>query len=72
MVFAKQAHDSHKRGPMGMVHARGMLEAYIWMRKDMYDGAKTQVRVVGGDAKYLSVKMGLHQESILDQFNLPG
>ncbi|XP_070013241.1 uncharacterized protein [Nicotiana sylvestris] len=34
----------------------------------MYDGAKTQVRTVGGDAEHFLVIMGLHQGSALSPF----
>ncbi|XP_070019458.1 uncharacterized protein [Nicotiana sylvestris] len=36
--------------------------------KDMYDGAKTRVRTVGGDSEYFPVVMRLHQGSALSSF----
>ncbi|XP_070045826.1 uncharacterized protein [Nicotiana tomentosiformis] len=36
--------------------------------KDMYDGAKTQVRTVEGDSEHFSVVMGLHQGYALNPF----
>ncbi|XP_060182159.1 uncharacterized protein LOC132611807 [Lycium barbarum] len=34
----------------------------------MYDGAKTRVRIVGGDSEHFPVTMGLHQGSALSPF----
>ncbi|KAG5621896.1 hypothetical protein H5410_007114 [Solanum commersonii] len=39
---------------------------YIRAIKDMYGGAKTSGRTVGGD--FFSVEMGLHQGSVLSPF----
>ncbi|KAM3252103.1 hypothetical protein P3L10_006173 [Capsicum annuum] len=36
--------------------------------KDMYDGAKTQVRTAGGDSEHFTVLTGLHQGSTLSPF----
>ncbi|XP_070003463.1 secreted RxLR effector protein 78-like [Nicotiana sylvestris] len=41
---------------------------YIMAIRDMYDGAKTRVRTVGGDSEHFSVEMGLHQGSALSSF----
>lgn len=38
------------------------------MIKDMYDGAKIRVRLVGGDLQHLLVMMGLHQGLSLSSF----
>ncbi|KAG5571815.1 hypothetical protein H5410_061581, partial [Solanum commersonii] len=41
---------------------------YIREINDMYDGAKTQTRMMGVDLKHFLVEMGLHQGSLLSLF----
>lgn len=44
----------------GIWRLKGISMAYIRVIKDIYDGAKTQVRIVGGDSEHFLVEIGLH------------
>lgn len=42
------------------LEARGVSLEYIKSIKDMHDGNKTRVRIVGGDLEHFSVLTGLY------------
>ncbi|XP_060200480.1 uncharacterized protein LOC132628733 [Lycium barbarum] len=45
---------------MEMLGGRSVYVVYTRVIKDMYDGIKTRVRIMGGDSEKFSVVMGLH------------
>ena len=68
-VDLKKAYDKVPRKELWYCMGKsGIVEKYVQLVQDMYEGSETVVRCAVGTTESFKVKVGLHQESALSPF----